>query len=175
MESSQVSSQAIEPVESPVDGLSNDGAFESRLQERRKQREQRKTEQFDPPGFEDLFKVEMQVVGYKRLADIALRHQRVRDDANRNLYIAADQLLAATVGFYKVEGERLVEAENMTWMSLAQAFDPNLDAMVKPRQAMIRLLEGAGVVELHGDWYTWNTRGNAQVERELETDFQTTR
>ena len=69
------------------------GSFEARMQERRRQREQRSTELFTPPGFEDLFRVELRVVGYRRLADISLRHQRQADEGMQALYIAADQLL----------------------------------------------------------------------------------
>lgn len=150
-----------------------DASFEERLQERRRQREQRTTELFEPPGFEDLFRVEMQAVSYKRLADIALKHQRQRDEALQALYISADQILAATVGFRKVgpEGELQELDGPLTWVDLARGFDPTLDATVRPRAALIRLLEGAGVIELNGDWYTWNTRGNAQVDRELSEDF----
>jgi len=152
-----------------------DTSFESRLQERRKQRESRTTETFDTPGFEDLFKVEMQAIGYKRLADLTNRHARVRDESLRTLYIAADQVLAATVAFHKVMPDGTLElAEGATWMALAKAFDPTLDGTVRPRAALIRMLDGTGVLELCNDWYVWNTRGNAQVDKELGADFQET-
>jgi hypothetical protein len=153
----------------------NDGSFESRMQERRRQREQRTSEVFDVPGFEDLFKVEMKVLGYKRLADLALPHSRVRDDSLRQLYISADQVIAATVGFHKImEDGSLREAEGATWMDMAKAFDPSLDGTVKPRAALIRLLDGTGVLELSNDWYTWNARGNVQVDKDLGADFRVT-
>ena len=76
------------------------GSFEARMHQRRVEREQRTTEMFDPPGFEDLFRVEMRVLGYRALADLSLKHQRQRDDAMRSLYLAADQVLAATVAFH---------------------------------------------------------------------------
>jgi hypothetical protein len=152
------------------------GSFEARMQERRKQREQRTTEVFDVPGFEDLFKVEMKVLGYKRLAGIAEPHTRVRDDSMRALYIAADQILASTVAFHRImEDGSLQEAEGATWFDMAHAFDPTIDGTVKPRAALIRLLDGQGVLELSNDWYTWNGRGNAQVDKDLGADFQVTR
>jgi hypothetical protein len=166
----------MEALPSASELATRDGSFETRMQERRRQRERRTTELFEPPGFEDLFRVEMQTVSYKKLADIALRHQRQRDEALQALYIAADQVLTATVGFRKVgpDGELQELDEPLTWGDLARAFDPTIDATVRPRAALIRLLEGAGVVELNGDWYTWNTRGNAQVDRELQEDFPET-
>jgi len=153
-----------------------DGAFEERMQEVRRQREQRTTELFDVPGFESIVKVEMQVLGYKRATDLALKHVRQRDDSLRTLYTAADQILAATVGFYKVQPNGEPEyAEGLDWMGLAQAYDPTLDGSVPERAALIRLLDdGKGVGELHGDWYQWNTRGNASVEKELAADFPET-
>jgi hypothetical protein len=151
------------------------GSFEARMQERRRQREERTTEMFGPPGFEDLFRVEMQVVGYKRMADIALRHQRQRDDGLRSLYIAADQVLTATVAFHLVKDDgTLDEIEHASWVAIAQRMYPELDENTRPRVALIRLLEGPGVLELNNDWYAWNTRGNVDVERELSLDFSGT-
>lgn len=151
------------------------GSFEARMQERRTQREQRTTEVFDPPGFGDLFKVEMQVVGYKRLADIALSHQRQRDDSIRSLYIAADQVIAATVGFQLVQEDGSLDPiEDASWLAIARRMYPELDEGTRPRVALIRLLEGAGVLTLNNDWYAWNTGGNLTVDRELGLDFSET-
>lgn len=158
-------------------GDSQDGnvSFEARMQKRRVQREQRTTEIFEVPGFEDLFKVEMQVVGYKRLADIALANQRQRDDALKTLAIAAEQIIAATAGFYKIQDDgSLARAEGATWQMFARAFDPSLDQTVKPRVALVRLLEGQGVLTLHSEWYIWNGRGSEEVDEELVKDFPVT-
>jgi hypothetical protein len=150
-----------------------DGSFEERMQQVRRQREQRTTELFDVPGFEGIFRVELQVLGAKRMSDIAFSHARQRDDSLRALYIQADQVLAATVGFRKVQDDgTVVEADGMTWLDAARAYDPTLNATIRPRVALIRLLDdGKGLGELHGDWYVWNTRGNESVNRELTEDF----
>ena len=152
------------------------GSFEDRMQEVRRQREQRTTERFEVPGFEDLFEVEMQVLGVKRMNDIAFKHVRVRDDSMRALYIQADQVMAATVAFHKLQPDgETAPAEDMTWMDAARAYDPNLSATITPRAALIRLLDdGKGLGELHGSWYGWNTRGNDIVDKELGRDFQET-
>ena len=156
-----------------VAGPGRDGAFEQRMQDVRRQREQRTAEMFDVPGFEGIVKVELQVLGYRKMTDIGMGHVRQRDDALRALYTAADQLLAATVGFHKVQPDGTLEpAEGMTWTMLAQAYDPALNATVRPRAALIRVLDdGKGVTELHGEWYGWNTRGNERVDGELTEDF----
>jgi hypothetical protein len=151
-----------------------DGSFEERMQAVRRQRELRTTELFDVPGFEGIFRVEMRVLGVKRMNDIAFAHTRQRNDSLRALYIQADQLLAATVGFRMVQDDGSeAEAEGMSWLDAARAYDPALDATIRPRAALIRLLDdGKGVGELHGDWYQWNTRGNEQVDGELAEDFR---
>lgn len=163
-----------EPVEefTPTGIEVRDKSFEDRMRARRVQREQRTTETFDVPGFEDLFRVEMQAIGYKRLADLALHHQRVRDEALRSLYIAADQVLAATVGFHRVKDDGgFTDATGDTWLTLARTFDDTIDGTVRPRAALIRLLEGQAVLALNNDWYEWNTRGNQEVDRDLSADF----
>jgi hypothetical protein len=163
------------PVEVQAQAGRN-GSFEERMQEIRRQREQRTTELFEVPGFEGVFEVEMQVLGVKRMNDIAFKHTRVRDDSLRALYIQADQVMAATVGFCKVQpdGER-AKAEDLTWMALARAYDPNLSTTVSPRAALVRLTDdGKGLGELHGSWYSWNTRGNEAVDKDLGRDFQVT-
>jgi hypothetical protein len=151
------------------------GSFEARMQERRVQREQRTTELFEPPGFEDMFRVEMQVVGYRRLSAIAFRHQRGRDDGMRLLAIAAETIAEATVGFHLVLGDgTTVATEKTDWLEIAQAYDPTLGPDTIERVAMIRLLEGQGVTTLMAAWSEWNLRGNQEVDQELAADFPAT-
>jgi DNA-binding PucR family transcriptional regulator len=145
------------------------------MQQRRRERELRTSEMFDPLGFEGLFKVEMQVLGYRRMADIALHHQRQRDDALRQLYIAADQVIAATVAFHMVDDDGALDPiDDASWLSIAQRMYPELDEATRPRVALIRLLEAPAVLALNNEWYAWNTRGNAEVERELGADLSGT-
>lgn len=170
--------EALDGVEPVVRSNGSDplaGSFEARMQQRRVEREQRTTELFEPPGFEDLFRVEMQVLGYRQLADLSLKHQRQRDDAMRSLYLAADQVLAATVAFHLVKDDGSLDViDDASWLAIARRMYPELDQMTRPRVALIRLLEAAGVLALNNEWYDWNTRGNTQVDRELGLDFTVT-
>jgi hypothetical protein len=151
------------------------GSFEARMQERRREREERTTELFEPPGFEDLFRVELQALGFKALSDIVMSHKRQRDESLQNLYINADIVLAATVGFYRVMPDESLDAiEDASWVRIARIPYPELDEMTRPRVALIRLLEGQGVATLANDWNEWNTRGNAQIDRDLRRDFSVT-
>lgn len=151
------------------------GSFEARMQDRRVQREQRTTELFTPPGFEDLFRVELQVVGFRRQSDIQLQHQRVAHEGMRALAIAAETLVAATVGFHLVrEDGSTVDAGKASWLEMAQAYDPTLGTDTIERVAVIRLLEGSSALALYGQWNEWNLRGNQAVEKELAADFPET-
>lgn len=152
------------------------GSFEARIQQRRQERESRTTEMFEPPGFEDLFRVEMQVLGYRQLADLSLKHQRHRDEAMRALYLAADQVLAATVGFHLVGADGSLDPieDEVSWLLIARKMYPELDGTTRPRVALIRLLDATGVLSLNNQWFEWNTNGNAQVDRELTGDFSGT-
>lgn len=152
------------------------GSFAARMQERRRERERRTTELFEPPGFEDLFRVEMQVLGYKKLADIAQQHERQHDDALKALYSNADIVLAATVGFYMVgeDGELSEPEEPMTWVDLARAFDTTLEETTRPRVALIRLLDGLAIGQLANEWLAWNTHGNSNIDSGLRRDLSAT-
>jgi hypothetical protein len=170
-----VEDQELSREPQPVKNGALPGSLAARLQERRVEREQRTTELFEPPGFEDMFKIEMQVVGFKRLADIVLAHQRQRDEALRALYSAADQVLAATVAFHVVRDDGSTElGESLTWNTLASAFDPTLTAETRPRVALIRLLDATGVMELFAEWNEWNSHGNGSVDKGLSADFPVT-
>lgn len=151
------------------------GSFEARIQQRRQERESRTTEFFEPPGFEDMFRVEMQVLGYRHLADLALKHQRTRDEAMRALYLAAEQVLAATVAFHLVQDDGSLDLiEDASWLAIARKMYPEMDGMTRPRVAIIRLLDATGVLALNNAWFEWNTNGNSQVDRELSADFPVT-
>lgn len=149
------------------------GSLEARVAERRKQLEQRTTELFDVPGFEDVFQVELQMVGWKRLRQIAAQHERVHEESQKELRTAADQLLAATVGFHAIVDEdgNTQSAEGVSWKGLAQAYDSKLDETTRGRVALLRLLGETQTVFLWNDWQTWMKTGSGKVERELEKDF----
>jgi hypothetical protein len=153
-----------------------DQALEARLQARRRERESRTTEMFEVPGHEDIFKVEMQVLGFRRTTDIELAQVRVKRDADRVLYTCADQVLAATVGFWLIEPDgSLAKADGIGWVDIARAEFPEMDATVRPRTALIRLLnDGNGVKLLHAEWNAWNQGGNVEVDEALVGDFPVT-
>lgn len=148
------------------------GSLEARVAARRRELESRTSDKFDVPGFEGVFQVELQVVGGKRQFALGQKAERIHDDYQRALRIAADCLLAATVGFHSVDVEGETQpAEDCTWKKLAKAFDPNLDVDAMPaRVSLIRLIGEEGVFDLADSWKKWMRTRGVEVEKALE-DF----
>jgi hypothetical protein len=153
------------------------GSLEERVAERRMALESRTTDKFDVPGFEGIFKVELQVVGGKRQYAISQRHEHVHDEYQRGLRTAADCVLVATVGFHSIVNDDgdTEPADNCSWKRLAQASDPTLSDMTLAqkggsRVAILRLLGEENVLNLAGEWKKWMRTRGVEVDRSLE-DF----
>jgi hypothetical protein len=148
------------------------GSLEDRVAKRREALEKVTTDVFDVPGFEGVFKVELQIVGGKRQFRIVTEHERVRDEYQQNMRIAGDLVLAATVGFYEVLGdEDDTRSVDTTWVRLARAFDKTLGDDIHPRAALVRLIGDEGLVELAGAWKKWMGQRGVKLERRLQEDF----
>jgi len=151
-------------------------SLEHRVAERRRKLEAETTHKFDVPGYEGIFRVELQLVGGKRQHQVVKKHEVVRNEYQQTLRVAAELLLSATVAFYAVSGDdEDTLAEGCTWKRLAKAANAHLDDSVLEapggnRVALISLIGEDGVFNLAGQWRQWmNTRG-AEVESALE-DF----
>lgn len=153
-----------------------DNGLGARMRRRATQLETQTTEVFPVPRFEDILGVEFRVMSWEALRKIGQRHQRVRNEALQELYIAADTVLAATEGFFQFgadEGQEPVEGQ--TWRSLAVATRDGLTEDVSPRQALIALLGDTNVVFLWNDYQEWLRATRPEVEEELKADFPTTK
>lgn len=156
----------------------NPGSLEARVAERRRKLEQVTTELFDVPGFEGVFKVELQMLGGKRQFAIFKASEHVHDEYRQSVNIACDTILAATVAFHAVVNEESGEtalAEDVTWRKLAMVYDKTLEeaTLLKRgggRIALSRLVSEADVIELVGEWKKWMQTRGQKVERDLE-DF----
>lgn len=149
------------------------GSLEHRVAERRKHIEKRTSESFDVPGFEDVFRVELRVIGPKQQHAIAQKHEHC-DEYQQILRTAADLLVVATVGFYAVDGDGQVQpAEDASWKRFAKAFDPMLDqaTLERPgggRVAIVRLLGEEATLVLAGKYKQWVGSRGAKVDKELQ-------
>ena len=153
------------------------GSFEARMQERRVRREQRTTELFDVPGFQDLFRVEMQVARLQAderhratpPASPRRRHARCWRSPPRP---SSTRPSAFTWSATTAPPRRpRATPPGSTWPA---PDDPTLGLDTHERVAIIRLLEGQGVLGLNDAWSEWNTHGNEEVDKELAADFSTT-
>lgn len=143
-----------------------------RMRRRARQLEQRYTEVFPLPRFEDILGVELRAMGYEAMRKIGQRHQRVRNEALQELYIAADTVIAATESFFEFAGN---ERQSITtsWQRLAVDVK-EVAGDVTPRQAIIALLGDTNVVFLFNDYQEWLRATRPDFEEEMSADFPET-
>lgn len=154
--------------------LDGGASLEQRLRRHRADLDLYQTETFPVPRWGKMVHVELGVVGYRRLARIADSHKRVRDEPTRNLYIGADALLAATVGFREVKGDTL-EPVDLDWVKFARAAYPELDAGTSPRVALIKVVGDDLLPEFVQEWRDWNRERGEDTDGELAADLGETR
>ena len=149
-------------------------SLQKRLRRHRAELDRYQTETFPVPRWGQLVHVELGVVSYRRLARIADSHKRVRDEATRNLYIGADALLAATVGFREVHGDAL-EPVDIDWVKFARAAYPELDPGTLPRVALIKVIGDDLLPEFVQEWRDWNRERGEDTDTEIAADLGATR
>jgi hypothetical protein len=150
------------------------GSLAARMKRRGKELESQRTEVFEIPGWEEILAVELRVLGYEESRKIGRRLSKLRNESLQELYSYADQIVAATEGFYEVDGDRRTPVDK-TWMDLARAASPNkLPEDLTPRMAVISLVGDRRVAYLFSDYEEW-MRGERQgVDEEVVRDFGTT-
>jgi hypothetical protein len=151
-----------------------EGSLRDRMQARAKELETQATERFPVPGYADLLQLELRSLGWDTVRKITDRHARRRDASLRDLYLAADTLLAATVCFHEVDGQPL----GSSWLELARNVRPNLPENATARQAVLSLLRAdrtTAVIDLWNEWAEWNNAERTTLGEELGEDFTTTR
>lgn len=154
-----------------------EGSLAARMQQRQHELETLHSDVFPVPGWEEFLAVELRLVGWEALRKVVSKHDRQRSPALKELYVAADQMLLATEGFFEVsEGarDRRIE-DNGNWIALARATGKELPDSLTPRQAMISLMGDTNVLVLYQDWTEWMSTRRTDLEREVAEDFGTTR
>jgi hypothetical protein len=145
-----------------------------RMAARARELDDQATERIPLPGYVDMLELELRSLGWDTVRRVTSRHERRRDPAIRDLYTAADMLLAATVAFHEVGGVPLQSG----WVDLARNVRPNLPEDVTPRQAVLSLLRAdrtTAVIDLWNEWSEWNNAARVTLGEELDEDFTTTR
>lgn len=162
----------MEPVaDEPVNGA---GSLAARMKRRGRELESQRTEVFEIPGWEEILAVELRLLGYDESRRIGRRLDKLRNEDMQELYSYADQIVAATEGFYEVDGDRRTRIDK-TWMDLARAAATvKLPEDLTPRQAIISLLGDRRVFYLFSDFEQWMRGERREVDEEVVRDFGTT-
>lgn len=150
------------------------GSLAARMQERASELETTVSAIFPIPTWEEVLAVELRLVGWERLRRIASKHDRVRVDAIKELYVAADQILEGTTGFFEVNGVQRRRIEDASWQSLAKLTGKKLPEDLTPRKAMIALMGDTNIAIMWADWQQWMTTRRPEVDEEVAQDFGTT-
>lgn len=145
----------------------------ARMQARAEELQKQKTEVFTLPGWRDMLAVELKPLGFTAIDRINRRNERERNETTRKLYNMADQIIAATMGFFEVNKDDREPIED-TWISLANRLPDAPDGLT-PRQALLFLLGGDKFVHvLFLEWQAWALELQDEVDEEVEGDFDQT-
>jgi hypothetical protein len=116
----------VQDVQEQAEFVSNGAAevdyvsLAERARERRRQLETRHTTVLEPPGYEGLLAVEYRVITYGDVRKITQRHERIQDDATRELYSAADHLIMASINSWPFDPHTLytsAERGYLLWLT----------------------------------------------------------
>jgi hypothetical protein len=148
------------------------GSLAARIATRRDELERREDDLIDVPGFEDVFKLQVKPVGSKAQQRIVDRHERVHDKALRGSYINSDILVAATVGFWEVNGdEQPVLCEGVTWKDIAGARHGSEAGGWTHRQALLSVIPDHMLNLFASNYMEWLRGTEVSVSKDLERDF----
>jgi hypothetical protein len=154
--------------------VGSDGSLRDRMATRSRDLEAQATQRFSVPGYDDMIELELRTLGWDKIRRISDRHVRRRDQGIRDLYVAADVLLAATVRFHALGGGPLESG----WVELARNAKSSLPENVTPRQSVLSLLRAdrtTAVIDLWNEWGEWNGTQRTTLGEELGEDFTRTR
>lgn len=166
-----------EQVTQEMDAVGAGGdSLAARMKRRGRELASQRTEIFEIPGWAAILAVELRLLGFDESDKITARLEKtVRHPGLRKLYFAVDQIVAATEGFYEVDGDRRTPVDR-TWVDLARdGADHKLPEDLTPRQAVISLVGDRRVVTgLYGEFEAWMSGERETVEEEVVSDFGTT-
>ena len=149
------------------------GSLAARARTRRDHLLERKTTTIEVPGYDGILSVEYRAITYSEGRRIAGRHERQSDDAIRELYIACDQLMTASVNAYELSDEAEPRSLNTGWgVPLAQMLGIEVFDTMTPRQAMIACFARDVFITRHWAEYTeWLSGAQIEADEEQRQDF----
>lgn len=149
------------------------GSLAARMQERREQLERSQSTFMDIPGYDDLICVAYRAIGWQRINKIVDGVAGERDPSLRQLYAAADTLIAAREQVYEVTPEGTLRAIDASWHDLCEGAGVALPEDATERVALLALFEvDSRVMSHYGEYERW--LGGQRIGQELVRDFERT-
>jgi hypothetical protein len=154
----------------------SEGSLRDRMKRRTDEMERQRTERFPVPGYTGVLEVEMRTLSWESNRTIMDRHARLRDPGLRDVYVAADTIIAATVGFWETDDAGHRSAVETSWLDLGRGVIDRFPEHGTPRQAILGLIKPTSrVIALWNEWGDWNLAERTTIGEELAEDFETTR
>jgi hypothetical protein len=149
------------------------GSLAARATARRQEISERKSLVLEVPGYEGLLAVEYRALAYHEGRKIAARHQRQHDDAVREIYIAADQLIRASVNSYELREDGTSIELGIGWgRELAERLGIKIHDTTTARQAVLACFPSDVLLTRHFVEYgEWLQDTQSDVDDEQRADF----
>lgn len=166
--------EQVESTEGSAQEISNGaGSLQARARHRRDRLLKHKTTIIEVPGYEGILAVEYRAISYQEGRKIAARQERQSDEALRELYIAADQLIAASVNAYEVTDDGDQKPLNMGWgVALARMLGVDIYEGMTLRQAVMACFVRDTFLTRHWAEYTeWLGSAQVDADEEQRQDF----
>lgn len=157
------------------EGSNGSGSLQARAAARRDALLKRQTTIMEVPGYEGILAVEYRAITYAEGRKIATRHERQRDEATREVYVAADQLIAASVNAYELQEGKEGKELGVGWgLALAKMLGVDTTDMTI-RQATLACFARDTFLTRHwSDYVEWLSSAEADVDEEQRADFPVT-
>jgi hypothetical protein len=149
---------------------------------RREQIESQTTVVLELPGYEGILGVEFRALGWQRIRQSMARHRKIKDEGLKEMYAAADTLIAAREETYELNPEVStttveIDEQEVPARPLGETFkDLSIRAGLRvtesttERQAVFGLLHrDARLMDLYRAWEEW-LKG-VDFDEELAEDF----
>jgi hypothetical protein len=151
-------------------------SLQARAQARREALLDRQTTIIEVPGYEGILAMEYRAMPYAEGRKINARHERQRDEATRELYVAADQLIAASVNAHELSDDGTTKPLEVGWGApLARMLGVEVDDTTTVRQAMMACFARDTFLTRHwAEYIEWLSSAEGDADEEQRADFQVT-
>ncbi len=169
----------VENIQEDLGASGVPGSLHARMRARAKELEAQRTEIFPVPGYAQVLAVELRPLDWDTISKRAAALEKVtaRDPALGALYFAADQLVAATVGFYEVLEDGRRNPIDTSWVGLANGVRDQFPEDGTPRMAILALFSEptSKLIMFVEQFQAWANGERNVITEELARDFEMTR